>query len=58
VYGDWIPTEQEQQWVDQYYDAAEQATAENGRRTAKTVLSRMRDQGSFRDSPARRAVTN
>lgn len=56
IYKDWVPTEQEQQWVDSYYDAAEQATKEDGQRTAQTVLHRMRDEGNFRDSPARRAA--
>ncbi len=56
VYSDWVPTEQEQGWVDDYYSAAQSATAAGEKRTAKTVLWRMREQGTFRDSPARRAV--
>jgi hypothetical protein len=55
VYGDWMPTEEEQKYVDSYFDAAEEADKIHGRRTADTVLHRMRDNGSFRDSPARRA---
>lgn len=56
IYSDWQPTEMEQEWVDAYRDAAAQAEAEDGRRTQQTVLWRMRDTGTFRDSPVRRAV--
>lgn len=56
LYGPWEPTEAEQRYVDAYYDAAQAATAAGEKRTAATVLHRMRRQGDFRDSPARRAV--
>lgn len=50
VYGDWQPTELEQQWVDGYYRAAESIPAETPR-TAQDILPLMRSQGGFRDSP-------
>lgn len=56
VYGDWVPTEAEQVYVDAYHAAAEAAEADGQARTAKTVLYRMRDASDFRDSPARRTV--
>jgi len=52
IYGDWEPTEQEQQWADAYYDAAEAAQAAKQPRTAGNILWRMRQDGQFRDSPA------
>ncbi|HLR96542.1 MAG TPA: hypothetical protein VK053_18605, partial [Jiangellaceae bacterium] len=57
VYGDWEPTEAEQKFVDAYMDAAEAADAADEPRTAQTVLWRMRENGKFGDSPARRRVT-
>lgn len=56
VYGDWIPTEAEQVYVDAYFDAAEAANDAGEKRTADTVLWRMREDGTFRDSPSRRRV--
>lgn len=54
VYGDWKPSRQEQQWVDQYFTAAE-SLPEGTPRTAGTVLPRMRRGGLFRDSTVRRS---
>lgn len=56
IYGDWQPTEREQEFIDAYFDAAESANDAGEMRTADTVLWRMREAGTFRDSPARRAV--
>lgn len=56
IYADWLPTPAEQQYVDAYFTAAEQATAAGEPRTPQTVLYRMRADGDFKDSPARRAV--
>jgi hypothetical protein len=56
IYGDWQPTEAEQVFVDAYFDAAEAADAADEPRTAGTVLWRMREGGTFTDSPARRAI--
>lgn len=56
VYGDWVPTEAEQVYVDAYFDAAEAANEAGQKRTADTVLWRMREDGTFRDSPSRRRV--
>lgn len=56
VYGDWIPTETEQRFVDSYFEAAEAATEAGLPRTAPNVLATMRTNGTFRDSPVRRAV--
>lgn len=55
VYDDWQPTEQEQQWIDDYYRAAESLPARTPR-TAKTVLPILRRNGSFRDSATRRGT--
>ncbi len=52
VYGKWRPTKQEQAYIDAYDKAADAAAAEDGVRTYKTVLPRMRAAGSFGDSPA------
>jgi len=57
IYRDWVPTETEQVYVDSYFTAADQATAEGLARTPETVLYRMRAGGAFKDSPARRALT-
>lgn len=56
IYTDWVPTAQEQVYVDSYFTAAEQATAAGEPRTPQTVLYRMRADGDFKDSPARRAL--
>lgn len=55
VYGDWRPTEREQQWIDEYYRAAESLPSKTPR-TAETVLPLMRRNGQFRDSSARRSA--
>ncbi len=57
IYSDWVPTPEEQQYVDSYYRAAEEATAAGEPRTAETVLYRMRAGGTFGDSPARRTAS-
>ena len=53
VYGDWQPTEQEQQWIDDYYRAAERFP--KGEKTWQNILPIMRDKGAFRDSPSVRS---
>ncbi len=45
VYGDWQPTEQEQQWIDDYYRAAERFP--KGEKTWQNILPIMRDSGIF-----------
>lgn len=55
VYTDWVPTAEEQRYIDAYYTAAEAADAAGEKRTWDTVLHRMRDEGTFKDSPARRS---
>lgn len=50
VYGDWKPSGREQQWVDDYYRAAE-SLPDKTPRTADTVLPIMRRSGHYRDSP-------
>lgn len=55
VYGDWHPTEKEQQWIDEYYKAAESLPSETPR-TAETVLPILRRNGGFRDSAATRST--
>ena len=57
VYGEWIPTKAEQQYIDAYEAAAKEAEAVDGARTQDTVLWRMRRDGRFRDSPAKRNKT-
>lgn len=52
VYGDWQPTEQEQQWIDNYYSVAEQFP--KGQKTWTNILPLMRESGIFRDSPQQR----
>ena len=49
VYGDWEPTQQEQQWIDEYYKAAE-SLPERTPRTAQDILPIMRRNGAFRNS--------
>ena len=56
VYGEWVPTEQEEQYINTYAQAAMAATAADHVRTQGTVLWRMRKAGTFRDSPAVRGV--
>ncbi|WP_055428160.1 VG15 protein [Bifidobacterium aesculapii] len=55
VYGDWKPTRQEQQWIDDYYRAAESLPGKTPR-TAETVLPILRRNGSFHDSATRRST--
>lgn len=54
VYGDWKPSGREQQWVDDYYRAAE-SLPDKTPRTADTVLPIMRRSGHYRDSPSMRS---
>lgn len=54
LYGDWIPTAQEEQFIDWYEAAAEEAEAVDGMRTQQTVLWRMRASGGARDALERR----
>lgn len=49
VYGDWKPTKQEREWIDQYYRAAE-SLPKGTPRTPQTVLPIMRAGNNFRDS--------
>lgn len=51
MYGDWKPNPTEQEWVDAYDKAAEEADAAGEPRTQENVLWRMRANGAFRDSP-------
>ena len=55
VYGDWKPTRQEQQWIDDYYRAAE-SLPKGTPRTQETVLPILRRNGAFRDSKDRRST--
>lgn len=55
VYGDWQPTKREQQWIDDYYRAAESLPSRTPR-TAETVLPILRRNGEFRDSLTRRST--
>lgn len=57
-YSDWVPTEQEEQFIDSYHEAAEAAEDEGQTRTQQSVLWRMREKGSFRDSQSRRRMNN
>ena len=50
VYGDWKPDRREQQWVDDYYRAAE-SLPKGEPRTHDRILPIMRRQGAYRDSP-------
>ena len=50
VYGDWKPDRREQQWVDDYYRAAE-SLPKGELRTYDRILPIMRRQGAYRDSP-------
>jgi hypothetical protein len=61
VYGEWKPSEREQEYLNSYEKAAEEATRVDGRRvaptptsSADTILYRMRENGIFRDSPLTR----
>lgn len=57
VYGEWIPTEAEQGYIDAYEAAAREADAAGESRTQDTILWRMRALGDFRDSPSKRNKT-
>ena len=59
VYGDWVPTPEEQVYVDAYARAAAQADAEKLPRTQENILHLMRadDQAGFRDNLTRRRKT-
>lgn len=57
VYGEWIPNDREQFYIDEYEKAAKQADAAGEARTQDTVLWRMRENGVFRDSPLSRNKT-
>lgn len=50
VYGDWKPSGQERQWVDDYYRAAE-SLPKGDPRTYDRILPIMRRKGVYRDSP-------
>lgn len=54
VYGDWKPTEQEQQWIDDYYRAAESLPGKTPR-TWDRILPLMRQTGGYRDSASHRS---
>lgn len=51
IYGDWTPTETEQEYINRYEAAAQEAEAADGVRVQETVLWRMRRNGGFKDSP-------
>jgi hypothetical protein len=57
VYGSWEPNDQEQGYVDSYKSAVSSVNADGDKRTAKNILSKMRENGSFRDSPSVRNKT-
>lgn len=54
VYGEWIPSDAEQLYIEEYEKAAAVAEAVDGVRIQETVLWRMRENGVFRDSPLSR----
>ena len=54
LYDDWVPTKQEEEFIDWYEAAAEEAEAVDGVRNQETVLWRMRASGGARDSMSRR----
>lgn len=51
VFGDWTPTEREQQYVDSYTSATTDLRAEGRQPTQTNVLEHMRLNGKFNDSP-------
>lgn len=55
VYGDWQPTEREQQWIDDYYRNAE-SLPKGEPRTWDRILPRMRQTGDYRDSASYRST--
>lgn len=52
IYGDWEPTEKEQEWIDAYFDVADRFP--RGEKTWQNILPIMREDGNFRDSPSQR----
>ncbi|WP_104087051.1 hypothetical protein [Arthrobacter sp. GMC3] len=54
VYGDWEPSDSEKLFIEEYDKAAKQADAAGESRTQENVLWRMRENGTFRDSPLAR----
>lgn len=54
VYGEWIPNDAEQLYIEEYDKAAKQADEAGESRTQDTILWRMRENGVFRDSPLSR----
>lgn len=54
VYGEWIPSDAERLYQQEYEKAAKQADNAGEQRTQGTVLYRMRENGIFRDSPLSR----
>lgn len=58
VYGEWIPTDLEQFFIDEYQRAAAEVDALGLPRTQETVLPRMRQNGTFKDSPLSRNKTS
>lgn len=57
VYGSWEPTAEEQKYVDSYRSAVASANAAGGKRNLQNILPKMRENGSFRDSPSVRNKT-
>lgn len=51
VFGDWTPTEREQQYLDTYNKAREDLHAEDRVPTTTNILEKMRLNGKFNDSP-------
>lgn len=58
VYGEWEPSDMEQFYIDEYQRAAKEADALGLPRTSKNVLPRLRQNGTFRDSPLSRNKTS
>lgn len=54
VYGDWEPNDSEKLYIEEYDKAAKQADDAGESRTQQNVLWRMRENGTFRDSPLAR----
>lgn len=57
IYGEWQPTDMEQLFIDEYQKAAGEADALGLPRTQHNVLPRMRQNGTFKDSPLSRNLT-
>lgn len=56
VYGEWIPNDVEQLFIEEYKRAAAEADALGLPRTRQNVLPRMRANGTFKDSPLSRSI--